>query len=188
MKFLALPYIKEHSRIDFDCDDAVLQLYGNAAEDVTLNIIRRTYENLQDRYGTIPPAIRQAALMLTEVGYAHRSPVSMNNKSVIPYTYDTLIAEYMRLDKATPIQAERNDLLSILGSTESDLDFNYSELDEPTAEQTAGYNDLKEKIRKTNIRFRLLQNPTASICQVLRNKIKSIRTQAEALFNENEND
>ena len=187
MKFLALPYIKEHSRIDFDCDDAVLQLYGNAAEDVTLNIIRRTYENLQDLYGTIPPAIRQAALMLTEVGYAHRSPVSMNNKSVIPYTYDTLIAEYMRLDKATAIQAERNDLLSILGSTESDLDFIYSELDEPTAEQTAGYNDLKEQIRKTNIRFSLLQNPTTSICQVLRTKVKNIRAQAEVLFNEPEN-
>jgi hypothetical protein len=112
----------------------------------------------------------------------------MNNKSVIPYTYDTLIAEYMRLDKATPIQAERNDLLCILGSTESDLDFNYSELDEPTAEQTAGYNDLKEQIRKTNVRFSLLQNPTTSICQVLRTKVKSIRTQAEALFIENEND
>ena len=187
MKFLTLPYIKLHSRIDFDCADAELQLYGNAAEQVTLNIIRRTYENLKDLYDQIPAEIIQAALMLTEVGYAHRSPVSMNNKSVIPYTYDTLIAEYMRLDKATPIQAERNDLLCILGSTESDLDFTYSELDEPTAEQTAGYNDLKEQIRKTNVRFSLLQNPTASICQVLRNKVKSIRAQAEVLFDEPEN-
>lgn len=31
MKYLEIDYIKQHSRTDFDCDDALLELYGESA-------------------------------------------------------------------------------------------------------------------------------------------------------------
>ena len=42
MKFLTIEYIKQHSRLDFDCEDGELELYGTAAEDTILDLCRRT--------------------------------------------------------------------------------------------------------------------------------------------------
>ena len=38
MKWLTLDWIKQHSRIDFDCEDDLLELYGEAAEEAVLNV------------------------------------------------------------------------------------------------------------------------------------------------------
>ena len=42
MKWLTLEWIKDHSRIDFDCEDELLELYGASAEDTVLNVIARS--------------------------------------------------------------------------------------------------------------------------------------------------
>lgn len=104
MKYLQIEHIKQHSRIDFDCDDALLELYGEAAEDTVLNYLNRgktpakALENLKADYdGEVPAAIRQATLMLVDVSYANRSPISQTNMSIVPYTFDILIKPYMRL-------------------------------------------------------------------------------------------
>lgn len=97
MKFLTLEYIKKHSRIDYDIEDSLLELYGASAEDTTINMLNRSYENLIETYGEVPPAIMQAALMLVDVSYTQRSPISPQNMSVVAYTFDALIKPYMIL-------------------------------------------------------------------------------------------
>ena len=46
MKYLTLEMIKGHSRIQFDCEDDMLQLYAESAEDTVLNMLNRSYEDL----------------------------------------------------------------------------------------------------------------------------------------------
>ena len=53
MRWLTLEYIKQHSRIDSDIEDNILELYAEAAEDTVLNIMNRTYENLIDRKSVV---------------------------------------------------------------------------------------------------------------------------------------
>lgn len=115
MKWTTIEYIHQHSRIDFNCEDALLELYANAAEDVILDICRRTYEDFIGEYGKIPPAIRQATLMLVEVSYNHRSPDAIQNVYVRPYTFDMLVKPYMRLSDRP---SERHSSLTnvVLGS------------------------------------------------------------------------
>ena len=43
MKWLT-DWIKKHSRIDFDCEDELLELYGNAAENGILRLLNRSWE------------------------------------------------------------------------------------------------------------------------------------------------
>ena len=50
MKFINLEYIKEHSRIDFDCEDSLLELYGEAAEETILNICNRSLDDIMQVY------------------------------------------------------------------------------------------------------------------------------------------
>jgi len=97
MKWLTLAYIKAHSRIDSTIEDNLLTLYGEAAEEVVLNICGRTYENIINVYGSVPKSLYQAALMLVDLSYYQRSPVSITSISTIPYTFDMLVKPYMRL-------------------------------------------------------------------------------------------
>ena len=97
MKWLTLEWIKKHSRIDFDCEDDLLELYGEDAEETVLNLINRSYEEVMEIWGEVPKPLWVAALMLVEVDYNHRSPESMNNMYAVKYGFDMKIKKYMKL-------------------------------------------------------------------------------------------
>ena len=68
MKWLTLEWIKKHSRIDYDCEDGLLEMYGDSAEDTVLNICNRTYDDLVEVYGHIPaPSIMRLSYWWTPV-------------------------------------------------------------------------------------------------------------------------
>lgn len=102
MKWLSLSLIKQHSRIEYDCEDSLLTIYGEAAEETVLNIVNRSYEELKGDGDTVPAPIIQASLMLVDHSYQQRSPVSSLNMSSVPYTFDTLIKPYMKLTHDQP--------------------------------------------------------------------------------------
>lgn len=97
MKWLTISDIKKQLRVDFDDEDDVLELYGSAAEDTVLNYMNRTYQDVLEEYGEVPPAIRQATLMLVDNSYQHRSPAEPTQMYYVMYGFDTLIKPYMRL-------------------------------------------------------------------------------------------
>lgn len=101
MQFLTLEYIKAHSRIDFNCDDSLLELYADSAEGTIFNICNRTYDEIVENFGTtdyqIPAPIIQAGLILVETSYLQRGAVSLQNLYVVPYSFDMLIKPYMKL-------------------------------------------------------------------------------------------
>ena len=103
MKFLTLDYIKQHSRIDYDCEDDLLGLYGDAAEGVLAQHLGRgktvdeMVDNLTEEFGEVPAAIMQAALMLVDTSYQYRSPVNNTSIYTVPYTFDLLVKPYMIL-------------------------------------------------------------------------------------------
>lgn len=84
MKWLTLPLIKEHCRIDGDDQNAVLELYGNGAEEAVLNLINRSYTEVIEVYGEVPYGLTIGALMQVEASYNHRSPVSVQNLYDVP--------------------------------------------------------------------------------------------------------
>lgn len=100
MKWLKIDYIKQHSRIDFDCEDALLELYGESAEETVLEITRRTYDEIVQKWGTkdkpVPAKIIHASLMLVEMSYTHRSVVSSQNL-YYNKAFDMLVKPYMKL-------------------------------------------------------------------------------------------
>ena len=99
MKWLTLERIKQQLRIepDFHDEDELLEEYGESAEDVLLNYLNRSYEDVIEVYGHVPAPLRHASLMLVDTSYQYRSPVSAQNMSLVPYTFDLLIKPYMRL-------------------------------------------------------------------------------------------
>lgn len=97
MKWLTIEMIKAHSRIDFECEDDLLMLYADSAEQTVLNICGRSYEEIVEKWGEFPVPLIQASLMLVDNSYTQRSPASAQNLYSVPYTFDVLVKPYMKL-------------------------------------------------------------------------------------------
>lgn len=98
MKYLTLDHIRQQLRIDQTGEeDAVLDLYGSAAEETVLNICNRTIDDVIETYGGVPDPVRQATLLLVDHSYTQRSPASVQNISIVPDSFDMLIKPYIRL-------------------------------------------------------------------------------------------
>lgn len=97
MKWLTIDWIKQHSRIDFDCENDLLELYGESAEDTVLNVIARDYDEVVEKYGDVPKPLFVASLMLVEVAYTKRAPITQQNMYIVPYTFDMMVKPYMKL-------------------------------------------------------------------------------------------
>lgn len=99
MKWLTLAKIKQQLRIeaDFTEEDELLTMYGESAEEVLLNYLNRSYDDVVEVYGRMPAPLVHASLMLVDTSYQYRSPVSTQSMSLVPYTFDILVKPYMRL-------------------------------------------------------------------------------------------
>lgn len=103
MKYLTIDYIKQHLRIDFDCEDGLLEMYGDSAEETVAQYLNRgkavdeMVADLKEVYGHVPAPIIHASLMLVDISYQYRSPISPTNVSMVPYTFDILVKPYMKL-------------------------------------------------------------------------------------------
>lgn len=104
MKFINFDQIKAQLRLDdaqATAEHDILELYGDAAEEMVLNTLNRTLTDIYEQYGMIPKALVQAALMLVAQSYQHREPASQLNMYAVPYSFDLLLKPYMRLTSET---------------------------------------------------------------------------------------
>ena len=100
MKWITFDMIKQQLRLDdqqaFD-EHELLELYGQAAEDMVLNVCNRTLEDIIEQYGDVPKALVQAGLMLVAHSYKQREPVSSQNLYTVRYGFDMMVKPYVRL-------------------------------------------------------------------------------------------
>ena len=149
MKWLTLEYIKMHSRIDFNVSDAILEVYGNAAEDVVLNICNTSYDAMLAEYGDVPAPIMVASLQLVELSYTQRSPVTQANLSIVPYSFDLLVKPYMKLTSGGGMQSgalyDRDEQRYKFGQTGSEIQALLNKAaDLPTREELDAMFDEKQ--------------------------------------------
>lgn len=169
MKWGKIEYFKQHSRIDYNCEDALLEQYGEAAEEFILAYIGRTYENLIDMFDSIPARIYECTQMLVDTQYHNRSMVSMTNMSVVPYTFDAMISDFVRYTEETPLQNERDTLLAKLLNLSTDFDFAVAEM-----ESTAEIEAIKTSIINLMDKYADIENPTTKICATLRTALAGL--------------
>ena len=103
MEYLTLEYIKKHSRVDFDCEDDLLELYGNSAENTMAQHLQRGKDatelvaSLTEEYGKVPEPIIHATLELVDQSYLHRSPADPQQMYYVLYGFDFKVKPYMKL-------------------------------------------------------------------------------------------
>ena len=102
MRWLTLEDIKDQLRIEQEdtSQDKLLTRYGATAEKFILRYIQRTEAELKamntDDPTLVPEDIVSATLMLVDLYYQYRGPVSMQNLYLIDYGFDALVMPFRK--------------------------------------------------------------------------------------------
>ena len=98
MKYLTLEYIKLHSRIDYDCENEIIEKYASAAENSILRLLNRTIDDLMEANGgEVPDEVMVATMELAENLIRHRAPTEQASLSIVPYNFDLMLKPHMAL-------------------------------------------------------------------------------------------
>ena len=100
MKFLTFDQIKAQLRLDdeqAELERTLLEMYGDAAEDAVLTIIRRPLRNVKQVYGHVPKKLILVTLLLVDEWYQHRASAEPGSLSPVPYAFDLMLKPMMRL-------------------------------------------------------------------------------------------
>ena len=116
LRVVTLEELKAQMREDFDGEDALITLYGEAAEDAVIGSTRRDIEELR-RIGYeekneelsdaeelpegnwFPSRLKVAILMLAAHAYRNREPVASIAQNSVPYAFDMYIKPYVKLSE-----------------------------------------------------------------------------------------
>ena len=100
MKFLDMELCRQHLRIENEefCEqESVIRHYAASAEELVLNWIERSYEDVVAEYGEFPPNLVQAALLVLVQSYEQRSPCTVQQMYLVPIgNFDALCINYMK--------------------------------------------------------------------------------------------
>lgn len=178
MKYLKIDYIKAHSRIDFDCEDAELELYGQGAEETILYLCNRTYENLIGTYGEVPASIIHVTLELVCNSYEHRSPASPQNLSAVSYNFDLLVKKYIVL-AGTPLINERNRIIDAIQDEYTNICFFAADDESETKKE------LTDRMTTMVNKFASFDKPTPMMLENMRQQLTilqaDVKTYLESL-------
>lgn len=99
--YLQLYQIKKHLNVDedFHSDDEYLVELAQAAQNVVEVHLDRPLDSLENEEGYIPSSLTQAMLLLIGTWYASRESVSFANSTVLPHSYDYIIALYKNYNR-----------------------------------------------------------------------------------------
>lgn len=122
LKVVSLEELKAQMREDFDGEDELIKLYGEAAEDAVIGATRRTLEELcrmgyTEQTGVklpisealpgeslpglmwFPARLKVAILMLAAHSHRNREPVAAVAQNAVPYAFDMYIKPYVKLSE-----------------------------------------------------------------------------------------
>lgn len=186
LKWLNLDAIHEHCRIDFNSEDAELEQMAKAAEQAILDLTRRTYENFIDTYGRIPEPIFNASLLMVQNLYNNRDAADSQKKDASLYGFDLLLKNYMVLTGGTPLEVERDGLLDKLTVVQTEFDFDFGEIENPSDALVEAYDTQRRDMAALYNRYAYIKNPTSYICRKFREAIAKAKTDCDAIINRND--
>lgn len=183
LKWLSLDAIHAHCRIDFNCEDAELEQMGITAEQAILDLTRRTYENFIDTYGRIPDPIFNTSLLLVQSLYKNRDAEEQRDSKEIAFGFSFMVKNYMVLTGGTPLQVERDGLIDKLTVVQTEFDFDFAEITDPTDVLIEAYDTQRRNMAALYNRYAFIEKPTSYICQKFREAIAKAKEECDEIIN-----
>lgn len=100
---MTLEELKAQMREDFDGEDDLIRLYGEAAEKAVIKATRRTYDELVEMAEAdgeeFPSMLKVAILMLAAHSHRNRELVAAVAQNAVPYALDMYVKPYVKLSE-----------------------------------------------------------------------------------------
>ena len=183
LKWLSLDAIHQHTRMDFNCEDAELEQFGMAAEQAILDLTRRTYENFLDTYGRIPDPIFNATLLLVQSLYKNRDAEEQRDSKEIAFGFSFMVKNYMVLTGGSPLEVERDGLLDKLTVVMTEFDFDFGEIENPSEDLVEDYDTQRRDMATLYNRYAYIAKPTSYICEKFRQAIAKAKEDCDKIIN-----
>ena len=184
LRWLNLNAIHERLRIDYNNDDADLKAMAMDAEQCILDLTRRTYENFIDVYGRIPDPIFTASLLLVGSAYKNREADGQYDMKEIAFGFSFRVKNYMVLTGGTPLEVERDGLIDKLTVVQTDFDFEFGEIEDPSEELVEAYDTQRRNMAALYNRYAYIKEPTSYICQKFREAIAKAKQECDEIINQ----
>ena len=184
LRWLTIEAIHTHCRIDFNCEDAELEQMGIAAEQAILDLTRRTYENFIDTYGRIPDPIFNATLLLVQSLYKNRDAEEQRDSKEIAFGFAFMVKNYMYLAGGSPLEVERDGLLDKLTVVQTEFDFDFGEIENPSEALVEAYDTQRRNMAALYNRYAYIKEPTSYICQKFREAIAKAKENCDEIINQ----
>lgn len=98
LRVVTLEELKLQMHEDFEDEDAIITTYGIAAEDVVIDMTRRSYEELSAWEGRgFPVRLKLAILMLAANFHRNREPVAAVSQNPVPFSVSVLVKPFVKL-------------------------------------------------------------------------------------------
>jgi hypothetical protein len=82
-----------------------------------------------------------------------------------------MVKNYMVLTGGTPLEVERDGLIDKLTVVQTEFDFDFGEIENPTDEQIEAYDTQRRDMAALYNRYAYIANPTSYICEKFRQAI-----------------
>ena len=184
LRWLNLNAIHERLRIDYNDDDADLKAMAMDAEQCIIDLTRRTYENFIDVYGRIPDPIFTASLLLVGSAYKNREAEGQYDMKEIAFGFSFRVKNYMVLTGGTPLEVERDGLIDKLTVVQTDFDFEFGEIEDPSEELVEAYDTQRRDMAALYNRYAFIKEPTSYICQKFREAIAKAKQDCDEIINQ----
>jgi hypothetical protein len=121
--------------------------------------------------------------LLVQSLYNNRDAEEQRDSREIAFGFSFMVKNYMVLTGGTPLQVERDGLIDKLTVVQTEFDFDFGEIADPTDELIEAYDTQRRNMAALYNRYAFIQQPTSYICQKFREAIAKAKADCDEIIN-----
>jgi hypothetical protein len=121
--------------------------------------------------------------LLVQSLYNNRDAEEQRDSKEIAFGFSFMVKNYMVLTGGTPLQVERDGLIDKLTVVQTEFDFDFGEITDPSDDLVEAYDTQRRNMAALYNRYAFIQQPTTYICQKFREAIAKAKEDCDEIIN-----
>ena len=115
--------------------------------------------------------------------YKNRDAEEQRDSKEIAFGFSFMVKNYMYLAGGSPLEVERDGLLDKLTVVQTEFDFDFGEIENPSEALVEAYDTQRRNMAALYNRYAYIKEPTSYICQKFREAIAKAKENCDEIIN-----
>ena len=116
--------------------------------------------------------------------YKNRDAEEQRDSKEIAFGFSFMVKNYMYLAGGSPLEVERDGLLDKLTVVQTEFDFDFGEIENPSETLVEAYDTQRRNMAALYNRYAYIEKPTSYICQKFREAIAKAKENCDEIINQ----